>query len=106
MVIFQKKTLFFTPDLGLIQLLLGAKDSSSLMVKNVNSGVAKKDKLRLDVSELLDGNNKPCHQEVHPPIPAEKVPTLIDSKPSLPALSSSVTIKHQPGRGRFAVNCI
>ena len=25
--------------------MLGAKDSSSLMVKNVNSGVAKKDKL-------------------------------------------------------------
>ena len=67
---------------------------------------AKKDKLRLDVSELLDGNNNPCHQEVHHPIPAEKIPDLVDSKPSLPALSSSVTIKHEPGRGRFAVNCI
>ena len=67
---------------------------------------AKKDKLRLDVSELLDGNNNPCHQEVHHPIPAEKIPDLVDSKPSLPALSSSVTIKHEPGRGRFALNCI
>ena len=39
------KTLTFQICSGLIQLLLGAKDSSGLMVKNVNSGVEKDNKL-------------------------------------------------------------
>ena len=65
----------------------------------------KKDKLRLEVSELVDGNSKPgqISAPVHLPIPAEEVPILAEAKPNLPALSSSVTIKYEPGRGRFAV---
>ena len=66
----------------------------------------KKDKLRLEMSELVDGNIKPGHittAQVHLPIPAEEVPVLSDAKPNLPALSSAVTIEHEPGRGRFAV---
>jgi len=65
----------------------------------------KKDKLRLEMSELVDGNSKPgqISPQVHLPIPGEEVPVLADAKPSLPALSSSVTIEYEPGRGRFAV---
>ena len=65
----------------------------------------KKDKLRLEMSELVDGKSKPgqISTQIHLPIPAEEVPILTDAKPNLPALSSAVTIKYEPGRGRFAV---
>ena len=66
----------------------------------------KKDKLRLEMSELVDGNSKPGQisaAQIHLPIPAEEVPVLADAKPNLPALSSAVSIVHEPGRGRFAV---
>ena len=65
----------------------------------------KKDKLRLEVSELVDGNSKigQILTEVQLPIPSEAAPILADTKPSLPALSSAVTIEFEPGRGRFAV---
>ena len=66
---------------------------------------SKKDKLRLELSELVDGRSKPgqISVQVHLPMPAEEVPVLADSKPNLPALSSAVSIKFEVGRGRFAV---
>jgi len=65
----------------------------------------KKDKLRLEMSELVDGKSKPgqISTQIHLPIPAEEVPILPDAKSNLPALSSAVTIRYEPGRGRFAV---
>ena len=65
----------------------------------------KKDKLRLEMSELVDGKSKPgqISTQVHLPIAAEDVPVLTEAKPNLPALSSAVSIKYEPGRGRFAV---
>ena len=64
---------------------------------------SKKDKLRLEMSELVDGNSQISAAQVYLPIPAEEVPVLADAKPNLPALSSAVSIEHEPGRGRFAV---
>ena len=65
---------------------------------------SKKDKLRLEVSELGEGKWSASYDvSTVPSLPAEQIPKMQDQNPMLPAFTSSVRIDWAPGRGRFGV---
>ena len=65
---------------------------------------SKKDKLRLEVSELGDGKWSGSYDvTTAPSLPAEEIPKIQNQNAMFPAFSSSVSITYSPDRGRFGV---
>ena len=63
----------------------------------------KKERLREEISLLLEAKCTPTSSKTAVMISAEKMPELVDRNPLLPALSSAVRIQYEAGRGRFGV---